>query len=56
MELGLRNQIAMKLERGKIDFSVLWRPAEQTSTKVNAPIIKIHQAIEEIYAEADETD
>jgi uncharacterized protein YicC (UPF0701 family) len=37
MELGLRNQIAMKLERGKIDFSVLWKPAEQTSTKSKCP-------------------
>jgi uncharacterized protein YicC (UPF0701 family) len=23
MELGLRNQIALKLERGKVDFSIL---------------------------------
>ena len=41
MELGLRNEIALKLERGKIDFSVfLESTSEQTSTKVNVPIMK----------------
>jgi hypothetical protein len=34
MELGLRNQIALKLERGKVDFLFLSKvPLEQTSTK-----------------------
>jgi uncharacterized protein (TIGR00255 family) len=58
MELGLRNQIAMKLDRGKIDFSVFVETtAEQTSTKVNAPIIKGYiKQLKEIYAEADETE
>jgi uncharacterized protein (TIGR00255 family) len=58
MELGLRNQIAVKLERGKIDFSVFVETtAEQTSTKVNAPIIKGYiKQLREIYAEADETE
>jgi uncharacterized protein (TIGR00255 family) len=58
MELGLRNQIAVKLERGKIDFSVFVEStAEQTSTKVNAPIIKGYiKQLKEIYAEADETE
>jgi uncharacterized protein (TIGR00255 family) len=58
MELGLRNQIAVKLERGKIDFSVFVEStAEQTSTKVNAPIIKGYiKQLKEIYAEADEIE
>lgn len=58
MELGLRNQIALKLERGKIDFSVfIESTAEQTSTKVNVPIVKayIHQ-LREVYPNADETE
>jgi uncharacterized protein (TIGR00255 family) len=58
MELGLRNQIALKLERGKVDFSIfIESTAEQTSTKVNAPIIKGYiKQLKEIYAEADETE
>ena len=58
MELGLRNQIALKLERGKVDFSIfIESTAEQTSTKVNAPIVKgyINQ-LREVYADADETE
>ncbi|WP_103998681.1 YicC/YloC family endoribonuclease [Flavobacterium urumqiense] len=58
MELGLRNQIALKLERGKIDFSIfIESTAEQTSTKVNVPIVKgyINQ-LREVYADADETE
>ncbi|MFT4757887.1 MAG: hypothetical protein ACI91R_002547 [Vicingaceae bacterium] len=58
MELGLRNQIAVKLERGKVDFSIfIESTAEQTSTKVNAPIIKGYiKQLKEIYAKADETE
>lgn len=58
MELGLRTQIASKLERGKVDFSIfIESTAEQTSTKVNVPIVKgyINQ-LREIYADADETE
>ncbi|WP_310378757.1 YicC/YloC family endoribonuclease [Flavobacterium sp.] len=58
MELGLRNQIALKLERGKVDFSVfIESTAEQTSTRVNVPIVKgyINQ-LREVYADADETE
>ena len=58
MELGLRNQIALKLERGKVDFSIfIESTAEQTSTKVNVPIVKgyINQ-LREVYADADETE
>lgn len=58
MELGLRNQIALKLERGKIDFSVfIESTAEQTSTKVNVPIVKTYiNQLREVYADADETE
>ena len=58
MELGLRNQIALKLERGKVDFSIfIESTAEQTSTKVNVPIVKAYIAqLREVYADADETE
>jgi uncharacterized protein (TIGR00255 family) len=58
MELGLRNQIALVLERGKIDFSVfIESTAEQTSTKVNVPIVKAYiKQLREVYADADETE
>jgi uncharacterized protein (TIGR00255 family) len=58
MELGVRNQIALKLERGKIDFSVfLESTSEQTSTKVNVPIMKAYIAqLRDVYANADETE
>jgi uncharacterized protein YicC (UPF0701 family) len=42
MELGLRTQIASALERGKVDFSIfIESTAEQTTTKVNVPIVKL---------------
>jgi len=58
MELGLRNQISTVLERGKVDFSIFMEnAAEQTSTKVNVPIIKAYIAqLREVYADADETE
>ncbi len=58
MELGLRNQIALKLERGKIDFSVfIESTAEQTSTKVNVPIVKAYiNQLREVHPDADETE
>ncbi len=58
MELGLRNQIALKLERGKVDFSVfIESTAEQTSTKVNVPIVKAYiNQLREVYGDADETE
>jgi len=58
MELGLRNQIALKLERGKIDFSVfIESTAEQTSTKVNVPIVKAYiNQLRVVYPDADETE
>jgi len=58
MELGLRNQIASKLERGKIDFSIyIESTAEQTSTRVNVPIVKAYiNQLREVYADAGETE
>ncbi len=58
MELGLRNQIALKLERGKVDFSIfIESTAEQTSTKVNVPIVKAYMnQLREVYPAADETE
>lgn len=58
MELTLRNQIATALERGKIDFSIfIESTAEQTSTKVNVPIVKAYIAqLREVYELADETE
>jgi uncharacterized protein (TIGR00255 family) len=58
MELSVRNEIALKLERGKIDFSVfLESTSEQTSTKVNVPIMKAYiSQLREVYANADETE
>jgi uncharacterized protein (TIGR00255 family) len=58
MELGLRNQIASKLERGKVDFSLyIESTAEQTSTRVNVPIVKAYiQQLREVYVDADETE
>ncbi len=41
MELKLRNQIAQKLERGKVDFSLFIEvTGEETSSKLNIPIVK----------------
>ena len=58
MELGLRNKIALKLERGKVDFSIfIESTAEQTSTKVNVPIVKAYiNQLREVYPAADETE
>lgn len=58
MELSLRNQISSILERGKIDFSIfIESTAEQTSTKVNVPIVKAYiNQLREVYPNADETE
>ncbi|WPO79864.1 YicC/YloC family endoribonuclease [Flavobacterium sp. KACC 22761] len=58
MELGLRTLISTKLERGKIDFGIyIESTAEQTSTKVNVPVVKNYIAqLREVYADADETE
>jgi len=58
LELGLRNQISLALERGKIDFSIFVEStAEQTSTKVNVPILRAYIAqLREVNPNADETE
>ncbi len=58
MELGLRNQISQLLERGKVDFSLYIEvTGEETSTKVNAPIIKAYIAqMRAILPDADNTE
>ena len=58
MELGLRNQISQRLERGKIDFSLYIEvTGEETSSKINVPIVKgyINQ-MKAILPNADETE
>lgn len=58
MELGLRNQIAQKLERGKVDFSLFIEiTGEETTSKINAPIVKGYIAqMKDIIPNADETE
>lgn len=58
MELGLRTQIATALERGKIDFSIyIESTSEQTSTKVNGPIIQEYiNQLKTIHPEAETTE
>jgi uncharacterized protein (TIGR00255 family) len=58
LELGLRNEIALQLERGKIDFSIyVEMTGEQTSTKINVPIVKSYiNQMKEVIADADETE
>lgn len=58
MELGLRNKIGIKLERGKIDFSLFVEvTGEETSSKINAPIIKAYIAqMQSVIPDADPTE
>jgi len=58
MELGLRNQLSQKLERGKVDFSLYIEvTGEETSSKINVPIVKgyINQ-MKAVIPNADETE
>lgn len=58
MELQIRNTIAQKLERGKIDFSLYIEvTGEETSAKINVPIVKgyINQ-MKEVIPNADTTE
>ena len=58
MDLSVRNEIASKLERGKIDFTVyLESSIEQTSSKVNVPVMKAYMAqLREVHESANETE
>ena len=58
MELGLRNQLSVRLERGKIDFSLYIEvTGEETSSKINVPIVRgyINQ-MKAVIPNADETE
>lgn len=58
MELGLRNQLSQKLERGKIDFSLYVEvTGEETSSKINVPIVKGYiSQMKAVIPNADETE
>ena len=57
MELKLRNQIAQKLERGKIDFSLFVEvTGEETSSKVNVPIVQSYIKQLKDVVDGDETE
>lgn len=58
MELGLRNQLSQRLERGKIDCSLYVEvTGEDTSSKLNVPIIKGYiSQMKAILPNADETE
>ena len=58
MELGLRNQISQRLERGKVDFSLYVEvTGEETTSKINVPIVKgyINQ-MKAVIPTADDTE
>ena len=57
-ELALRNLLAQKLERGKVDFSLYVEvTGEETSSKINAPIVKAYMAqMKAILPDANETE
>ena len=57
-ELALRNLLAQKLERGKIDFSLFVEvTGEETTSKINAQIVKAYIAqMKAILPNADETE
>ncbi len=58
MELGLRNQIAQRLERGKIDFSLYVEvTGEDTSSKINPTIVKAYmEQLKNVVPDANNTE
>ena len=58
MELSLRNEIAVQLERGKIDFSLfIENVTEQTSNKINIAVVKNYiEQLKEVVNEGYETE
>jgi uncharacterized protein (TIGR00255 family) len=58
MELGLRNRIAQKLERGKVDFSLFVEiTGEETTSKINVPIVKAYiNQMKDVIPDADATE
>lgn len=57
-ELALRNLLAQKLERGKVDFSLYVEvTGEETSSKINTPIVKAYMdQLKAIIPNADDTE
>jgi uncharacterized protein (TIGR00255 family) len=57
-ELGIRNEIAQKLERGKIDCTIfIENTAEETTSKINVGVMQSYIAqLKEINPTADETE
>jgi len=58
MELGLRNQMAQRLERGKIDFSLFVEvTGDDTSSKINPTIVKAYmEQLKKVVPEANSTE
>lgn len=58
MELPVRNQISLQMERGKIDFSLFVEiTGEETTSKINVPIVKGYiQQMKAVIPNADETE
>ncbi|MFY7728274.1 MAG: YicC/YloC family endoribonuclease [Flavobacterium sp.] len=58
MELGLRNRIAQKLERGKVDFSLFVEiTGEETTSKITVPIVKAYiTQMKEVIPNGDATE
>lgn len=58
MELGLRNQISQRLERGKVDFSLYVEvTGEETTSKINVPIVNGYMnQMKAVLLNADETE
>jgi uncharacterized protein (TIGR00255 family) len=58
MELGLRNQISQRLERGKVDFSLYVEvTGEETTSKINVPIVNGYMnQMKAVIPTADETE
>ena len=58
MELGLRNLISQRLERGKVDFSLYVEvTGEETSSKINVPIVNGYMnQMKAVLPNADETE
>jgi len=57
-EIALRNQIAKKIERGKVELLITSETvAEETATKINAPIVRNYiRQMQSILPEADSTE
>ena len=58
LELGLRAELSIKLERGKIDFLLFLESAtEQTTNKVNAEVVRNYmQQLQTVAPQANETE